>query len=241
MLKTALLAGLALLACWLPALAEGEIDGATEQAGIVDVGLDPGHSDADVGAAGGGLRECDVTLDLANRVRALLEQDGLRVAMSRTDNSPLTDFSDPNPTEQIRLEQEARIAAVGKARVFVSIHLNGFGIPSVRGAECYYNGDNQGEASRLLARSIQDRVLAEVAAAGYDLPDRGVKEDLSAGKPYGHFFSLRGGMPSVLVESMFLTNPREASLLNDDSIREAVARGIAAGIAEQLEIGAAEQ
>ena len=36
----------------------------------VDVALDPGHSRADVGAAGGGLREYQLTLDLAERVRA---------------------------------------------------------------------------------------------------------------------------------------------------------------------------
>ena len=39
------------------------------QDGPVDVGLDPGHSDADVGAAGGGLREVDLTLALALRIR----------------------------------------------------------------------------------------------------------------------------------------------------------------------------
>ena len=60
--------------------------------------------------------------------------------------------------------------------------------------------------------------------------DRGVKEDLSAGKPYGHFFSLRGPMPSALVEGLFLSNPAEAALLRQDSTLAALARGYAAGI-----------
>ncbi|HEX2988981.1 MAG TPA: N-acetylmuramoyl-L-alanine amidase [Chloroflexota bacterium] len=218
----------------MPVFAESEIGGITGEVGVVDVGLDPGHSDADVGASGGGLRECDLTLEVATRVKSLLEEEGLSVVLSRTDNRPLTDFSNPDPTEQIRLEQEARVAAVGRARVFVSIHFNGYGDPSVRGAECYYNGDNQGEPSQRLGRGIQNKLLAEVTAAGYDLPDRGVKEDLSAGKPYGHFFSLRGDMPSVLVEAMFLTNPHEAFLVGDKSIREAVARGIASGVWQQI-------
>jgi N-acetylmuramoyl-L-alanine amidase len=233
-LRAVVLSGLMLVVSCLPVLAESEIGPAIGQSGVVDVGLDPGHSNADVGASGGGLRECDLTLEVATRVKALLEEEGLSVSMSRTDNLPLTDFSDPDPTEQIRLEQEARVAAVGKTRVFVSIHFNGFGNPSVRGAECYYNGDNEGEPSQRLAKGIQNKLLAEVTSAGYDLPDRGVKEDLSAGKPYGHFFSLSGGMPSVLVEAMFLTNPHEAFLLGDESIREAVARGIAEGIWQQL-------
>src|SRR5690348_17756712 len=53
---------------------------------------------------------------------------------------------------------------------------------------------------RSLADALQRHVLAELRATGYDALDRGVKEDLAAGKPYGHFFSLRGPMPSALVE-----------------------------------------
>jgi N-acetylmuramoyl-L-alanine amidase len=41
-------------------------------------------------------------------------------------------------------------------------------------------------------------------------------------------------MPSVLVESMFLTNPVEAELLRDEEFREAVAQGIAEGIEAYL-------
>src|SRR5215210_7455990 len=87
------------------------------QDGPVDVGLDPGHSDADVGAAGGGLREVDLTLALARRIRPLLEAQGLRVAVTRDDNRPLTAMSHPDITTRTRIEQEARIAAVAPARV----------------------------------------------------------------------------------------------------------------------------
>src|SRR5450759_4645476 len=99
----------------------------------------------------------------------------------------------------------------GNANFYVSIHFNGYGDPRVRGLEVYYNEENHGAESRALAKSIQGELLAQVREAGYPLFDRGVKEDLAAGKPYRHFFSLRGGRPSVLVESMFLTNPYEAS------------------------------
>ena len=49
----------------------------------VDVALDPGHSRADVGAVGSGLREYQITLDLARRVRSRLEGAQLRVRMTR--------------------------------------------------------------------------------------------------------------------------------------------------------------
>lgn len=231
--KSALIILLTLLLFPALAQAEGETP-ASSSMPSVDVGLDPGHSSADIGAIGGGFREADLTLALATRVSELLREKGLTVALSRQDDNPLTDFSALDPTEAIRFEQEARIAAVGNAKLYVSIHFNGYGDPRVRGLEVYYNEENHGAESRTLAKSIHGELLAQVREAGYPLFDRGVKEDPAAGKPYGHFFSLRGGMPSVLVESMFLTNPYEASQLSDESIREAVAQGIADGILDYM-------
>lgn len=201
---------------------------------VVDVGLDPGHSDADVGAVGGGIREVDLNLAVALRVRELLEERGLTVAMSRLDNAPLTDFSAADRVDRIRLEQEARIAAVGKTRVYVSVHFNGHGDQRIRGTESYYNGDNHGDESRRMATAIQSSLVAAIRATGYAVPNRGVKEDLLAGKPYGHFFSLRGDKPSALVEALFLSSPQEASLLTRPEVREAIAGGIASGIAGYL-------
>ena len=199
-----------------------------------DVGLDPGHSDADVGAVGAGLREVDLTLALAQRLQPMLEAYGLRVALTREDNRPLTAMSHRDPTERIRLEQEARIAAVTPARIYVSIHFNGHPNPGVRGTETYYNPDNFGAESRRLAEALQAGILAELRGIGYEPLDRGVSDDRTAGKPYGHFFSLRGPQPSVLVEALFLSNPREAALLREPGTLDALARGYAAGITRYL-------
>src|SRR4051794_15688792 len=158
-------------------VAPGGAAGARGQAqdGPVDVGLDPGHSDADVGAAGGGLREVDLTLALALRIRPLLEAQGLRVALSRLDNRPLTAMTLPEPS-RTRVEQEARVAAVTPARIFVSVHFNGHPSASIRGTETYYNGDNFGPDSRRLAAALQAHVVGELRAAGVESPDRGAKE-----------------------------------------------------------------
>lgn len=198
-----------------------------------DVGLDPGHSRADVGASGSGVGEYQHTLDIAERIKPLLEQAGLSVNLSRTDHEPLTAMSHRNPDERTRLEQTARIEAVGNVRIYVSIHFNG-GPPSIRGTETYYNGDNAGPESQRLAAALQRYVVAELREYGYATADRGVKEDLLAGKPYGHFFSLRGGMPSVLVEGLFLSHPTEAQLLLQEDARQALARGYVGGIVAYL-------
>jgi N-acetylmuramoyl-L-alanine amidase len=201
----------------------------------VDVALDPGHSTADVGASGGGLREYQVTFDMAQRLKKRLEAAHLTVRMTRQDDQPLTPLLNPGATDDIAAEQTARIGAGGPARVFVSLHFNG-GPPSLRGTETYFNPDRADDAAatdQALARALQHNVVdALQAEVGYASLDRGAKSDLTAGKPYGHFFSLRGPEPSALVESLFLSNPTEAALLHDDATLDALADGVAQGVLE---------
>jgi N-acetylmuramoyl-L-alanine amidase len=203
-----------------------------------DVGLDAGHSRVDIGASGAGVGEFQHTLDVAMRIKPLLEEAGLRVNLSRTDDQPLSAMAHPNPTERTRIEQAARIAAVGAVRIYVSVHFNAIGDARTSGTETYYNSENAGSESIALARSLHANVVAQLRELGHPTVDRGVKEDLWAGKPYGHFFSLRGGMPSVLVEGLFLSNPTEARLMLADETRQAIARGYVGGILEYFGVTA---
>ena len=209
----------------------------TQPSPLVDVALDPGHSRADIGSQASGLREYQLTLDLAQRVRTRLEAAQLTVRLTREDNLPLTVYTNPLATEQIQAEQAARIAAAGSTRVYVSLHFNG-GPTSLRGTETYFNPDRAAEAMSsdyVLATALQRHVVDALAEElGYASVDRGVKSDLAAGKPYGHFFSLRGPVPSALVENLFLSNATEAALLRDDATLDALADGCAQGVLEYL-------
>jgi N-acetylmuramoyl-L-alanine amidase len=199
----------------------------------VDVALDPGHSRADVGAAGYGLREYQLTFDLAQRVKARLEAQHLTVRLTRQDDQPLTPLLNPGADDDIQAEQAARIAAGGPARIFVSLHFNG-GPTALRGTETYYNLDRAPDAATsdaALANALQQDVISALANdVGYQAVDRGIKSDLTAGKPYGHFFSLRGPEPSALVENLFLSNPSDATALHDDATLDALADGCSQGI-----------
>ncbi len=201
----------------------------------VDVALDPGHSRADVGASGGGLREYQLTLDLAERVKTRLEAAHLSVRMTREDNQPLTALANPGATDDIAAEQTARIAAGGPARVFISLHFNG-GPTSLHGTETYFNPERASDTDatdKVLAQALQHSVIdALQSEIGYTSLDRGAKSDLTAGKPYGHFFSLRGPEPSALVENLFLSSPTEAALLRDDATLDALADGCTQGVLE---------
>jgi N-acetylmuramoyl-L-alanine amidase len=199
----------------------------------VDVALDPGHSRADVGASGYGLREYQLTLDLAQRVKTRLEAQHLAVRLTREDDLPLTPLVHPGADDDIAEEQAARIAVGGPARIFVSLHFNG-GPTALRGTETYYNPERSADAptaDAALAAALQhDVVQALSGEIGYAAVDRGVKSDLLAGKPYGHFFSLRGPEPSALVENLFLSNPSDATALHDDATLDALADGCTQGI-----------
>jgi N-acetylmuramoyl-L-alanine amidase len=203
----------------------------------VDVALDPGHSRADVGAVSSGLREYQLTLELAHRVRSRLQDAQLSVRLTREDDLPLTAFTNPSATDQIQAEQEARIAAAGPSRIYVSLHFNG-GSANLRGTETYFNPERAPEAGstdRALAALLQQHVVAALAdGVGYASVDRGAKSDLTAGKSYGHFFGLRGPVPSALVENLFLSNATEAALLRDEATLDALADGCAQGILEYL-------
>jgi N-acetylmuramoyl-L-alanine amidase len=209
----------------------------TQASPQADVTLDPGHSRADMGASGSGLREYQLTLDLAQRVRTRLEAAQLSVRLTREDDLPLTTYTNPLATDQIQAEQAARIAAAGATRVYVSLHFNG-GPTNLRGTETYFNPDRAADAmssDAALARALQRHVLEALAdELGYASVDRGVKSDLAAGKPYGHFFSLRGPVPSALIENLFLSNATEAALLRDDATLDALADGCAQGVLEYL-------
>ena len=212
-----------------------------QQLPTVDVALDPGHSRADVGAAGYGLREYQLTLDLAQRIKQRLEAQHLSVRLTRQDDQPLTPLVNPGADEDIQAEQEARIAAGGPARIFVSVHFNG-GPAALRGTETYYNPERAADAptsDATLAAALQQDVLAALEAeVGYAAVDRGARSDLLAGKPYGHFFSLRGPEPSALVENLFLSNPGDAAALHDDATLDALADGCTQGILDYFAVSA---
>src|SRR5689334_10546056 len=74
---------------------------------LIDVALDPGHSSWDVGATGGGLREFELTLDVAQRVRPRLEAMGYRVRLTREDNQRVAPSVPADLTEATRVEQFA--------------------------------------------------------------------------------------------------------------------------------------
>jgi len=200
------------------------------------VGLDPGHHRLDIGArSASGILEYKLNMETALAVRQILIANGYTVRMSRWTDNPVSSWSASTSTERIRIEQQARIAAVGAVSAYVPIHFNATPLHIQKGTEAYYNASTPvGAKSKSLAQSLVSNVVSRIRAAGYPTVNRGAKSDLAAGKSYGHMFSLSGPYPSSLMESLFMDQPDDAAALAKPAIRAAIARGIADGIMAYL-------
>ena len=89
--------------------------------------LDPGHGGVEVGAVGPtGLQEKNLTLDLARRLKAVLESQGVTVVLTRDEDRVLP------------LDDRTAIANHNRAILFISLHLNASKRKSAIGAETYF-------------------------------------------------------------------------------------------------------
>jgi N-acetylmuramoyl-L-alanine amidase len=163
------------------------------------VALDAGHGGRDPGAIGPtGLREAEVVLDVAQRVRDLLSQDGVRVLMIRDSDAT------------VELDDRTRMAREGGATVYVSIHANASTRAAVNGTETYYLTPQ----SLALAQMIQDELGAVLS-----IPSRGIRT--------ANFIVLRDNdVPSVLVETAYISHADDEARLRDQEFRQEIAEAV---------------
>lgn len=175
--------------------------------------IDPGHnaSGADTGAEGNGLREQDLTLDIALRLKALLEFNGLSVVMTRTG-----DFvNGPHGNLFESLASRVNIANAAGVDLFVSIHINSFTDHSANGSQVFIYGKGG------LAEKLAGKVAPRIAAAGFS--NRGVT--------VANFQVLREtSMPAILTENGFISNSNDAAKLREPKFRHALAAAHARGL-----------
>lgn len=178
------------------------------------IALDPGHGGSDPGAHGiAGIQEKNVTLAVAKKVEALLEQEGAVVCMTRQTD---VDVYGPNASGAQELGARTDYAAFNQADLFVSIHANWFGNPAVGGSGSYYY--RKSYYSKMLAKHLQRGL-----ASSDGLQDRGIYS--------ANFYVLKHtDMPACLLELAFLSNPQEEKLLNMSAFQDKLALGIVNGL-----------
>lgn len=218
--------------------------------------LDPGHGGSEIGAsdASGALREKDLTLRVALKTARYLTQMGYRVYLTRTRDTPVNAAAKDRNHDGIvdRVDEfDARnlFANAHHADVFVSIHFDGNGDPTVHGTHGFYCPARPfWRQSETLANLLTTAVTAAVRRTGYADLNKGVETDVADVVPqtradYPWFLVLGPSrahwltgtaMPGALLESMYLTNPQDAAALRRPATITALAKGYAAGISAYL-------
>lgn len=178
--------------------------------------VDAGHGGSDPGAiypvdsSNPTIREKDITLDIALKVRDNLLAYGVNVIMTRD--------SDTYPT----LQERAEIANNANADLFVSIHCNSIeNKDSIDGAQVYYHGSS--EFGKTFAQIVYDNIIAYTG-----MTERGIQDGSS-------LYVIRNTtMPAILTEGGFVSNEDDRNYLLSESGRQAIANAISDGIIEAL-------
>ncbi len=184
--------------------------------------VDAGHGGVDPGTVGpGGILEKDIVLDIALRLQDLLEKAGAKVVMTRTTDTDVSGYEDPWHPNRYKKDiyRRAEIVEETSPDVLISIHANADRSPSSYGAQVFYRPDSLGQNKRL-AETIQGELKALVDGARPNTSD-----DIR------QFILEKSPVPAATVEVGFLSNSREARLLNTPDYRGRVAWAIFIGLA----------
>lgn len=223
------------------------------QEGLKTIVIDPGHGGLETGAEGRyGSKEKTITLDIALKLKAIIERNlPYRVQLTREEDV------------DVSLERRAAIANNYKAFVFISIHANGSYRKTAQGSETFflslnatdeetrrlaYLENNSTELESIQSDNVDDikLILWDMAQSSYIRQSSRLAEKiqtklntlsgtLNRGVKQAPFKVLTGvACPAVLVETAFISNPREEKNLISDEFQNSIAQAIYLGLAEFL-------
>ncbi len=219
--------------------------------GVRTIVIDPGHGGKDPGAIGeGGTKEKEITLDVAKRLKTLLEKQ-----------SPFTIHLTRNSDSYVSLSQRVNFTNQVGADLFISIHVNAIPEPTINTIETYYFGPPTDEKTLALAEKenaasmysagdfkhliqkigntmkhqesialathIQRRLFANIRKYDRDVHNWGVKV-----APFMVLLDVEA--PAVLTEISCISEPEEEKKLNTAEYRESIASFIEKGIIAYL-------
>jgi N-acetylmuramoyl-L-alanine amidase len=226
----------------LTATDTSRLPGLEPRQALQTLAIDPGHGGDEIGVRGGnGLEEKQLTLDIARRLRGLVERGlGVRVILTRDED------------RTVGIDERAAAANNGKADLLLSIHANGALSGSPSGAEVFFERlDREGEAVRRSAaagaislpvvgggtRSIEvvpwDLAQARHIDASAMLASV-LEQELRQRVPMGQRPIQQGpirllsaaNMPAALVEMAYLTNSAQEKAAAGEEFKNAVAQAL---------------
>lgn len=186
--------------------------------------LDPGHGGYDPGTiTSQGIYEKQINLQIAQKVKELLEPTGIKVFLTREEDIDHVPDGVRGKTtkKQVDLNRRIELAMEVRADVFVSLHVNATASGQQSGAETFFH--DQSKAGKNLAEFIQQELIK--------IPNMNRR----IAKPGSFYLINNTSMPAVIVEVGYLTSPKERKKLQQTWYQEQLSRAIGKGIANYFE------
>ena len=187
--------------------------------------VDPGHGGTFPGRVNAEVLEKDINLAISLYLHQYLQESGAVAILTRDSDVDL--IPEESKKESLKtqqrddLQERVNLATTENSDYFISIHCNSIPNEKWFGAQCFYNPDDT--ESEQLAKAIQNRLTQQL--------DNSSREAL----PRVDTFLFRNStVPTVIVECGFLSNPAEATKLQDTAYQKEIAYAIFLGISDYL-------
>ena len=214
--KIELLMGLCVILCAFVLARKGAVFVQSEQAksAPVCIVVDAGHGGDDPGKIGiNDALEKDINLQIALKLQKILEQNNIKVVMTRNTDAGLYSEGATNKKAE-DMQKRCKIIEDSNALFTVSIHQNSYTSPEIQGAQVFYYG--QSENGKKLAEILQTALIEQVDPDNH----RAAKANES------YYLLKKTPTPTVIVECGFLSNPIEAELLLQDDYQDQLVNAI---------------
>lgn len=184
--------------------------------------IDSGHGGIDPGVVGiGGVKEKDINLKIAKELAKALEKKGYRTVLIRKDDNGLYDAGSKNKKVQ-DMQKRCAMIKEEKPLLTVSIHQNSYQDEAVCGPQVFYYKDSLEGAN--LAKCIQEELNMQLHV-----------EKPRTEKANSTYYLLKRSEGVLnIVETGFLTNKKEAELLQTKEYQKKCAEAICDGILKFL-------
>ncbi len=187
------------------------------------IAIDAGHGGIDPGKIGiNNALEKDINLEIALKLEKKLEDAGIKIVMTRTDDTGL--YSESSTNKKVEdMQERCKLIAESEPVFTVSIHQNSYVTEDIKGAQVFYYG--QSEVGKELAETLQESLISLVD------PDN--HRQAKANESY--YLLKKTTSPTVIVECGFLSNSEEAALLVTSDYQDTLVDAIYQGIFTYLE------
>ncbi len=177
--------------------------------------IDPGHGGVDPGAFYGGIKEEDINLKIAKKLKKEIENYGGIAYLTRDDDYDLS-LKNANNRKRSDLYRRSKLINESGCDLYLSLHLNATKQTKWSGAQVFYDDVNTNNIN--IAKIMQDEL----------------RKEFKTGRKYSKisngYLYRRVKIPGVLIEMGFISNKIDRSNLSNDKFQDQMVATIRKGI-----------